>query len=266
VYSTLNIVLGKPTIKTVAFPVDSIGSCVFAYGLDQLASNAGYSCRVRRSTDNVEMDFGFNMAAVNTFIGGGTGYFPKLYNQATGVDAIQVAAASQPSLTGTEISGVNTQYLTSTQAAGTAGDFAVSFWMKSNASIITRTTAYALGASGAGSIIWDYNDGSGLLLYYNSTGPYNISSGAVGAYTNLSWNHFIVQRNGATMELYVNGILAGTNTTATAFTTGAVSSLFSDNSGLGGFSGQLAQVMFFSKALTANNRTTLTTYLPRRII
>lgn len=93
-----------------------------AFGLDALSSKYGvyspayrvltaYSAtgnliRVRRSTDDVEADFGavyatglLDTSAVTTWLGGGTGYVTTLYDQSgNGYDATQATSTKQPTL------------------------------------------------------------------------------------------------------------------------------------------------------------------------
>jgi hypothetical protein len=102
-----------------ALPVDNILSGLPLDGLSATTST-GYSVhrkirtgyvgnclRLRRSTDNVEQDFGFDsngdldVSSINTFLGGATGFVPVLYNQGTlgsASDLIQATLINQPRL------------------------------------------------------------------------------------------------------------------------------------------------------------------------
>jgi hypothetical protein len=102
-----------------ALPVDNILSGLPLDGLSATTSTgysvhrkirtgyAGNCLRLRRSTDNVEQDFGFDpngdldVSSINTFLGGATGFVSVLYNQGTlgsASDLIQVALLNQPRL------------------------------------------------------------------------------------------------------------------------------------------------------------------------
>lgn len=78
----------------------------FIYSLRKLKSNyTGAAVRVRRSTDNTELDIGFtssydfDTAAFSAFVGGGTGYVVKWYNQlGDGKDMYNTSASEQPKI------------------------------------------------------------------------------------------------------------------------------------------------------------------------
>ena len=74
-----------------------------AYALDKLRNAYTGSCiRVRRSSDNAELDIGFvgnnfDTASLLTFVGAGNGFVSKRYDQsANSFDLIQASAANQP--------------------------------------------------------------------------------------------------------------------------------------------------------------------------
>lgn len=83
---------------------DAIPNIVAAYGMRRLRSAyTGSILRLRRSSDNVESDIGYDgsghldTAAVATFIGAGSGYIVNWYDQSgNGYAAAQVTAANQP--------------------------------------------------------------------------------------------------------------------------------------------------------------------------
>lgn len=78
-----------------------------AFSLRKLKSDyKGYAIRVRRSSDNTEQDIGFedgtfelNVTAYTAFVGGGTGYVVKWYNQlGDGNDMYNTSASDQPKI------------------------------------------------------------------------------------------------------------------------------------------------------------------------
>ena len=83
-----------------------------AYGMRRLiASYAGPAIRVRRS-DNAEQDIGFtgaghlNTAALASFLGAGTGFVTRLYDQSgRGMHATQATAARQPVIAPSKVNG-----------------------------------------------------------------------------------------------------------------------------------------------------------------
>jgi hypothetical protein len=76
-----------------------------AYSLRRLRQEySGNAIRVRRSSDNTELDIGFNGNVLDTstllsFVGGGNGFVSIWYDQtANGYNATQVALANQPQI------------------------------------------------------------------------------------------------------------------------------------------------------------------------
>lgn len=93
---------GRPTFSGV---LDGLSiAATRAYSLRRLSANfTGSLIRVRRSSDNVEQDIGFNLAnvldttALLAFVGANNGFIVKWYDQVTGTaSATQATAASQP--------------------------------------------------------------------------------------------------------------------------------------------------------------------------
>lgn len=97
------------TTATTATPtklLDDVGTTAYwAYGLRKLrGSYAGSAVRVRRSTDNAETDIAFtsggdfDAAALTAFVGGGSGYISRWYDQSgNNRDLVETATtASQP--------------------------------------------------------------------------------------------------------------------------------------------------------------------------
>ena len=87
-------------------PLDAYATnleAAFSVSRKLLSSYAGAAIRIRRSSDNSESDIGFassgwlDVAAANTFIGGGTGYIVTCYDQSgNGRDVTNTTAAQQP--------------------------------------------------------------------------------------------------------------------------------------------------------------------------
>ena len=76
-------------------------SAIVGYSLRKLSSTATVSCRVRRSSDNVEQDIGFvgnnlDTSSLLSFIGANSGWIVKMYDQkGTGKDLTQSTASAQ---------------------------------------------------------------------------------------------------------------------------------------------------------------------------
>lgn len=98
----------KPNYITVnQVPLlDTYSGATVAYGMRRLRSAFSGSCiRVRRSSDNTELDIGFdsnnnlNQSALTTFVGAGDGFITRWYDQSTnGNHLLQTTAATQPQI------------------------------------------------------------------------------------------------------------------------------------------------------------------------
>jgi hypothetical protein len=87
-----------------SYLLDTYSGAAVAYSLRKLSSTySGSSIRVRRSSDNTEMNIGFNSdgslntSALLTFVGSGNGFVTTWYDQSgNNINANQTVAASQP--------------------------------------------------------------------------------------------------------------------------------------------------------------------------
>lgn len=98
------IVSGGPYLDQLA-----VAPAAF-YGLAKCVSNAGRAIRVRRSSDNVEMDIGFAgddlaVGVLLDFIAGATGTVTKFYNQMgnSQPDLVQATNTAQPRVVGSGV-------------------------------------------------------------------------------------------------------------------------------------------------------------------
>jgi hypothetical protein len=87
----------------ITTPLDQVTSCKLAVGLRLLrTAYTGPAVRLRRSSDNVEADFGFtltdlNTAAISSWLGMSAGYCVKLYDQSgNGNDMVPPSVNAQP--------------------------------------------------------------------------------------------------------------------------------------------------------------------------
>ncbi len=92
VITVSNPTLGITQNAAAAYSVRKVNNCY-----------SGYALTVRRSSDNATQDIGFtsggdlNQAALTAFVGAGSGYVAKWYDQSgNGADVIQLTAANQP--------------------------------------------------------------------------------------------------------------------------------------------------------------------------
>jgi hypothetical protein len=100
-----SIYLGNNLVWTKAnLLLDLYPNAAAAYSLRKLrTAYSGAAIRVRRSSDNTEMDIGFtdnvlDTAALLSFCGSESGFVSTWYNQATSNNATQATAGNQPQL------------------------------------------------------------------------------------------------------------------------------------------------------------------------
>lgn len=92
-------------VTATTLPLDVITGAVGAYSMRKLRSAyAGYAIRVRRSSDNTEQDIGFSSGDLDTatllsFVGAGSGYLSKIYDQTGNSRTLaQTTASLQPQI------------------------------------------------------------------------------------------------------------------------------------------------------------------------
>lgn len=93
------------------------------------------------------------------------------------------------------------------------GSFTVEFFMQSNTSSIIG--AVEIGSGASGNLRCAFNDGAGILIWWDSNGgdpAKRIQVGSVGDYTDNTMRHFIIRRSGNTIAAYVNASSIGSQT------------------------------------------------------
>ncbi len=113
---------------TVATPIISSlsgggqASAKLVVGLRRLVSTyGGPAIRLRRSSDNAESDFGFSgneldLTAINSFLGGSTGFVTTLYDQSgNGGNVTQPATGIQPTFVANGLNGKPNMHMSSSQ-------------------------------------------------------------------------------------------------------------------------------------------------------
>ena len=115
-------------------PLDSPSTYRLAVGLRKLRSAyLGNAIRLRRSTDNVEADFGFtgnnlDIVSITSWLGAATGYCVKLYDQSgVGNDMIPSTVAAQPTYVANGLNGKPVLHFSTTQNIKNATNFLAPF-------------------------------------------------------------------------------------------------------------------------------------------
>jgi hypothetical protein len=116
-----------PPAAPIAPLLDTYPSAAVAYSFRKLrATYAGSAVRIRRSSDNGELDVGFSgndfdAAAAATHIGGGSGFIVTWYDQSgNGKDATQATAGLQPSYIALGVGGLPSVSWPGAHVLGTA--------------------------------------------------------------------------------------------------------------------------------------------------
>ena len=108
-----------------------------------------------------------------------------------------------------EFNGTNASIGMSSVPAYFTGDFAISFWERARTATNARMHALSLGSTATDNLDFDFNDGVGLWVFWGGGGANRIAVGRPGEFTDGSWHHVLLQRRGAQVQLYVDGILKG---------------------------------------------------------
>jgi hypothetical protein len=229
--------VGRVGVRVTSSPapsyiLDTYSGAAAAYSLRKLSSTySGSAIRVRRSSDNTEMNIGFNSdgslntSALLTFVGSGNGFVTTWYDQSgNNINANQTVAASQPLIVNSGVLNVvngkpsvyfNNKFLN------------MNFSSVNNQTYFTVTKFNSVGAyfsrifgpTGGMHQLYQhsnskyvmYNGGSGLFSTINT----DTAQKTIGTY----WN------TGSTSKLYFNGVLNATGNsgsyTATTTTLGS---------------------------------------------
>lgn len=148
------------------------------------------------------------------------------------------------------------------------GDFSVGFWAKNPDTgdttypfLVSKIDIFGGGSRQGFEFYWDNGFGSGLN-FKTWTGGVDIGPGASaggGIADDGEWHHVVGVRQGTTLELYVDGVLAGTKTHASI---GDVDNTHALTFGQDGGNGErsnasLDSVRLYDRALAANEITAL---------
>lgn len=156
-----------------SFLLDQVGvAASAAYSVRKLRSGYSGNCiRVRRSSDNAEMNIGFSgndldTATLLSFVGGGNGFVTTWYDQSpSGLDATQTTGSSQP------------QIVTSSSLITQNGKPAIQFFSTGNTRLtfsgVSSSTDFSsfcvLRKVGAGDRICPLGNTSSLIPFSNYT-------------------------------------------------------------------------------------------------
>jgi hypothetical protein len=242
-------------------PLDLVGGATAAYSLRKLRSGyLGKAVNVRRSADNLTADIGFtpsgdfDIAAFNAYIGGGSGFVTKWYDQSgNGHDAVQATAANQPQVTlATTSNGRPALTSASTTVEMAATVPATTLPLTLNA-VVTRTGSFTNF-----NVPISFGNTNPGIYYVNSAG------GGIGL-ANLNADAFSTAA--ADNQFHsATGIMNGGNSSITVDGTTALGSL-SNHTGVttlnvistpgNGLIGSVCEAIYFGLALAGADQATL---------
>lgn len=218
-YGRSNTVLKNSFITVsnsiTAFPLDPgyvgmSGTPKQVFSFRQLLSTATLCCRIRRSSDNTETDFGFtnqgylDVAAVTLFLSGSTGYISKWYDQAGFADSVQTTLTAQPVI---DISGTYAHAIYTTGTASTISALTVQIGPSRNfvmnllgctegsyvGSDTNSHTVFAFGSIGGAYVRIDHLNKTTWAVNYNAgsggTGINGITGNVVGTFSSMTMAH-----------------------------------------------------------------------------
>jgi prepilin-type N-terminal cleavage/methylation domain-containing protein len=243
--------------------LDTLGAgTVAAYSLRRLDIDyQGPAVRVRRSSDNAELDIGFtsagdlDTAALLTFAGSGNGFVRTWYDQSGfGHDAVQATPANQPRIVNggvVEIQGSRpvVRFLGWPTIMSTTSSFAPT----GNADrALTVVSGYVLVHTGAAvnRQAFGIHSAASPLLYFYLYG-YDVSTAARSGTT---LDVLTSTLGSSTLTGYVNGASVDSATRTAETASGPM--LLGGRSG-GGTAGPMAEVVLFDSSLSAADRQAL---------
>lgn len=193
---------------------------VAAYGMRRLRAAYSGSCiRIRRSSDNAEQDIGFvgnalDTAAISSFIGGGSGFIVRWYDQTTNLNhLLQTTAASQPTYGSSLMTfdGVNDHMLFTTAISQTNG-YCIFTNLQANDTALTKGVVSGNNVNGALYIRIGTTEGYVITRQGQAILATGATTGRT-AKTVTRWRAF-----NAGCSIHVNGVSDVSNATNAALT------------------------------------------------
>jgi hypothetical protein len=248
-----------------------------AYSVRKLSSSATVAIRVRRSSDNTEQDIGFvgndlDTAALLSFVGAGSGFVTKWYNQGidgSAYDLPQTSAITQPRIVNSGVIDVKGLLPAVYFDGGDSLKITASGYLSSDP--ISSFSVSASNSTGTVGVIWSTSNTNQVTVFQDSritlnrnlfvNGLFfaNLSIARVDTNQRLLSSFINVSKN---MSAFDNGATGGTATyTGTRSTTGIA--LGEQGVGITPLNGYIQEVIIFKSNQSANRasiETNINTY------
>jgi hypothetical protein len=128
-----------------------------------------------------------------------------------------------------------------------SGAFALSFWGNSQSTVHTQALAITDGDLAIAGI--EFNNGSGIGVYWFDFQMYEISAGVVGQFTDGTWHHYLLQYDGTSLTIFVDGISQGNNSGPRAL--GDATALYVGGSSGVGWNGSIDSLRLYNRPFAA---------------
>jgi hypothetical protein len=260
--------------------LDQISGSVASYSLDKLKHLITKAIRVRRSSDDSELDIGFingllDIWTLLAFCGASSGYVKILYDSSgNGFDAVQNVNANQPRIVNSGVLDVDANGKVTIQTI-LAND---THFVITNNSILRLTTnatfnfvhnPNSLGES-SGARILDKNSTTDYSLNLSTSNnivkaqPVAISESNIFALSTNNINTILHDSIINSSKFYRNGIIKG-STTCSAFPTSNANLYILNRLALDRqYDGKISELIIFNKTLTDSERQKLERNQARR--
>ena len=243
--------------------LDTLGvAAATAFSLRLLTGSfKGNCCNIRRSSDNAQQNVGFdsqgnfNIGQFSSFVGGGSGFVTKWYDQSgNGFDVSQGTAATQPQISlASTPSGVPSVLFSGSQFLQVASGWVGVSQPQSLAAVaqISNITAGFVAVSRGSAT----NDTPQMFLSGSNTVAIQAPTQLAATASNAAFHSFIAVFSGAGSSIDVDGTITSGNT-GTNFTTGTFT-IASNTAGGSPLTGNICEVIGFNVGLTTTQQGSL---------
>jgi hypothetical protein len=255
--------------KTEPQVLNQVQDSVVCYSLRKLKAGVTNCIRVRRSSDNAELDIGFvgnelDTSSLLAFVGANNGFVVTWYDQSGNDNHVtQAVAGNQPQIvdTGVILTDTNGNYAIKGISANDTilvAPYNASFDISTNLTINAVHDPVTTGGGGLGRIV-SKNDTSDYALYLGGSNLMRMSATTASvnqayALNTVNLNSVIVTGN-STADFYYQGNSVGLDNSIQATATGNNTlCLFNRATGSRGYDGYISEVVIFNKPISDSER------------